>query len=595
MARKLALLIGVTEYEVDFAPLPAPEADVLALAKVLADPQIGGFEVWEPMLNPRLLDVREAIHDLYANAARDDTVLLFYAGHGEVDFQGRLHFILPETTREKLAARSLDAGYVRDRMGDSRSTRQVAVLDCCYAGRFGDPTRGGEAALEQETFGSGTYVLAAAARAQAAAEPAQDIAGVLRSSVFTSALVEGLRTGVGREDIEHVTVSALFDFTNRQVRALGQQTPTLILDRQNDLTLARNPLFLTSLPQELQESLDLLGRANSRPMRMGGLAELRTDLIDQPLPDLSAWMVRRVVELLEAYRSDDSIRFQQGVVRLLEDLASWSGKPVRWDDPPASPAPWPDLKVFRDVDEPWCPEMVVIPAGEFLMGSPEDEPERYSWEGPQVRVQLAKFALGVYAVTFEEYDAFCRETDRKLPNDRSWGRGRQPAINVSWLDAEAYCKWLSGKTEGEYRLPSEAEWEYACRAGTVTPFWWGETISPEQANYDGTNAYNGGEKGEYRLQTLPVDAFAANPWKLHQTHGNVLEWCADDWAGSHKGAAVDGTPRVLASNRGGKGKVVRGGSWINGPRFCRSACRGYFEPVSLNVSIGFRVARTLTS
>ena len=242
MARKLALLIGVTEYEDDFAPLAAPEADVLALAKVLADPQIGGFEVWEPMLNPSLLDAREAMLDLYADAQRDDTVLLFNAGHGELDFQGRLHFVLPETTRAKLAARSLDAGYIRDRMRDCRSTRQVAILDCCYAGRFGDPTRGEEQALEQETFGFGTYVLAAAARTQVAAEPAQDSGSVLRSSDFTRALVDGLRTGVGREDTEHVTVSALFDFTERQIRALGQQTPTLIADRQNDLVLARNPV-----------------------------------------------------------------------------------------------------------------------------------------------------------------------------------------------------------------------------------------------------------------------------------------------------------------------------------------------------------------
>jgi formylglycine-generating enzyme required for sulfatase activity len=257
--------------------------------------------------------------------------------------------------------------------------------------------------------------------------------------------------------------------------------------------------------------------------------------------------------------------------------------------------PWPDLKVFRDVEEPWCPEMVVIPAGEFLMGSPKDEPGRRTSEGPQVRVRLAKFALGVYAVTFEEYDAFCRETDRKLPRDEDWGRGRQPAINVSWRDAEAYCEWLSGKTEGEYRLPSEAEWEYACRAGTEKPFWWGDTISPNQANYRGSIAYNGGEKGKYRQRTLPVDAFAANPWELHQVHGNVWEWCADDWAVSHEGAAADGRPRVFASNRGGRRKVARGGSWFNFPRNCRSASRGYYDPdFQINV-IGFRVARTLTS
>ena len=277
---------------------------------------------------------------------------------------------------------------------------------------------------------------------------------------------------------------------------------------------------------------------NPRHVRLGGLAELSTDLIDQPLPDLSARMVRRVAEQLEVHRNDDSISFQQAAVRLLEDLAGMLDEPALKQDLPPMTAgagavvprdPWPDLKVFRDLDEPWCPEMVVIPAGEFLMGSPKSEPGRPGWEGPQVRVQLAKFALGVYAVTFEEYDAFCRETDRELSDDRRWGRGRQPAIKVSWLNAEGYCEWLGGKTTAEYRLPSEAEWEYACRAGTETPFWWGDTISPKQANYDGTKTYKGGETGEDRQRTLPVDAFEANPWKLYQTHGNVWEWCADDW------------------------------------------------------------------
>ncbi|MEO1277147.1 MAG: SUMF1/EgtB/PvdO family nonheme iron enzyme, partial [Pseudomonadota bacterium] len=175
------------------------------------------------------------------------------------------------------------------------------------------------------------------------------------------------------------------------------------------------------------------------------------------------------------------------------------------------------------------PEMVVIPAGEFVMGSPEDEPERSKSEGPQHRVRIARsFALGRYAVTFEEYDAFCAATGADKPNDRSWGRGRRPAINVSWDDANAYCAWLSEQTGADYRLPSEAEWEYACRAGTETPFWWGREITPEQANYHGNFVYaGGGAKGVYREKTEPVDAFEPNPWGLYQTHGNVLEWCQD--------------------------------------------------------------------
>jgi formylglycine-generating enzyme required for sulfatase activity len=145
-----------------------------------------------------------------------------------------------------------------------------------------------------------------------------------------------------------------------------------------------------------------------------------------------------------------------------------------------------DLEVFRDVDAPWCPEMVVIPAGQFLMGSPPDEPERLDAEGPQHRVTIGyRFAIGRYAVTFAEYDHFCEVTAREKPPDQGWGRGRQPLINVSWRDAKSYAEWLSQDTGQPYRLPSEAEWEYACRTGTTTSFSFGKTISPSQVNYDG--------------------------------------------------------------------------------------------------------------
>ena len=259
--------------------------------------------------------------------------------------------------------------------------------------------------------------------------------------------------------------------------------------------------------------------------------------------------------------------------------------------PAQSQDPFPPGKVFRDVEAPWCPEMVVIPGGRFLMGAPEDEPERYNDEGPQHEVTVPRFALGTCAVTFAEYDHFCEATRRDKPVDQDWGRADRPVINVSWRDAQAYCRWLSGETGQRYRLPSEAEWEYACRAGTETPFWWGAEISTDDANYDGTRTYGNGKKGETREQTLPVRSFRPNSFDLWQMHGNVEEWCEDEWHDSYDGVPSDGSAWVT----GGDGrKVLRGGSWIDNPRILRSAVRNYRSPGDRIVIVGFRVARTLT-
>jgi formylglycine-generating enzyme required for sulfatase activity len=233
-----------------------------------------------------------------------------------------------------------------------------------------------------------------------------------------------------------------------------------------------------------------------------------------------------------------------------------------------------------------APEMVGLPAGCFLMGSPPEEPGRYSNER-QHRVCVDAFAIGRTEVTFDDYDAFAAATGREPPDDRGWGRGRRPVIGVSWLDASVYAAWLSDQTGKAYRLPTEAEWEYAARAGTVTPFWTGDCIDTDQANYDGTSAYAGcGSSGVYRRQPLPVGSLAANPWGLHDILGNVWEWtCSgydEDYAGSESCHSLfDSNPY----------RGLRGGSWVNGGRYLRAALRGGNPPGSRYGSIGLRLAR----
>lgn len=247
----------------------------------------------------------------------------------------------------------------------------------------------------------------------------------------------------------------------------------------------------------------------------------------------------------------------------------------------------PDFAVFKDIDAPWCPEMVVLPAETFLMGSPLSESGRLEWEGPQHGVTISRrFAIGRYAVTFDEYDHFCEVTTRAKPADAGWGRGRRPVIHVSWQDAQVYLEWLNSETGHAYRLPSEAEWEYACRAGTTVPFSFGETITTDQVNYDGRYPYDR-VKGTYRGQTVPVGSLPANPWGLHEMHGNVWEWCHDG-PRNYTGSSVTDP---LGSTEPGSLPVLRGGSWIDGARNVRSACRRRYDPGDRSVIFGFRCAR----
>jgi formylglycine-generating enzyme required for sulfatase activity len=163
-------------------------------------------------------------------------------------------------------------------------------------------------------------------------------------------------------------------------------------------------------------------------------------------------------------------------------------------------------------------------------------------------------------------------------------------VNVSWDDAQSYVAWLSKKTGKPYRLLSEAEREYAARAGTTSSFWWGPSISPKQANYDGTIGYGGGERGEFRQRSLAVDAFSANPFGLSQVHGNVNEWVTDCWRGTYQDMPLDGA----ASTSGDCGRrVLRGRSWYDPPQQLRAAARAAVYPGFRSNKIGFRVARAL--
>jgi formylglycine-generating enzyme required for sulfatase activity len=234
-----------------------------------------------------------------------------------------------------------------------------------------------------------------------------------------------------------------------------------------------------------------------------------------------------------------------------------------------------------------CPEMVVVPAGAFIMGSPASEPGRDDSEQPQHRVAFAApFAVARFDVTFADWDACVAYGDCPRVSDSAFGRGRQPVINVTWDDARRYAAWLARMTGKPYRLLSEAEFEYAARAGTQTAYPWGDEIGQGNANCGACGSRWDGK------QPAPVGSFAANKFGLYDMQGNVWQWVEDCYHDNYEGAPQDGSAWIAGADC--VGRIVRGGAWSNDPRVLRSATRGRITSADRSGYIlGFRVGRTL--
>lgn len=304
----------------------------------------------------------------------------------------------------------------------------------------------------------------------------------------------------------------------------------------------------------------------------------------------------------KADRTSERIRIDANI------LSSAAGG---WFEPGAGKTEW-----FKEHEH--GPEMVIVPAGSFMMGSLASEPEREPWENgtesPRHEVTFKEpFAVGRHAVTrwefanFVDTTGYMPETGALVLKGDEWLHdpsalwsspgafkqdGTHPVVCISWDDAATYAAWLAKLTGQPYRLLTEAEWEYATRAGSTTPFWWGQAIAPAQANYNGDHVYaGGGSTGEFRKMTIPAASCDANPWGLFNVHGNVWEWCEDMWHNSYVGAPRDGSAWL----QGGEPvhRVLRGGSWVNHPRFLRSAARFGYSADIRSYNFGFRLARSL--
>ncbi|MEB3355346.1 MAG: SUMF1/EgtB/PvdO family nonheme iron enzyme [Synechococcales bacterium] len=769
MARKLALLIGVSEYGEGFDPLSAPPQDVAALRRVLENPELGGFDQVTTCLNPDLIKMRMEIEGLFARSTREDLVLLFFSGHGITDDNFRLYLTTRLSAKDSFRSTSVDARFIQDLSDGPYARRQVIILDCCYSGAFAEGWRRKgdvKVELERELGKEGRVVLTSSSSTQVSFQ--QEDAEL---SLYTQYLVEGIETGAADTDRDGaVRIRELHDYAKRKVQEVKPKLkPDIIVadDEGYEILLSQvkrdaaasfRQLVEECVDHERGDILDIdLETLQVRAQRLGVSSDQARAIINSVLEPfrrrqknleryrekyaqyvereyplsprllerLHVWQeevlglgdrevvpiqraitqekdrriaeAREIANQVEHYPSPKDIPTPKGIstprnVPTPERIAPFSPKSaatpttqtilnppsapsrqtpsprtptstphsrrqvLKWaglgggglliailggrlieesSSPDITPAPPPELKTEQvktarvneqgevteeasvdisvydeDLGNSITLGMVQIPGGEFLMGQTEAEKQElirqvgeenyqswYARELPRHQVNVSSFFMGKFPVTQAQYEAVMGENPATQYDRDRFVDPNKPVVGVSWNEAIAFCERLSQQTGREYRLPSEAEWEYACRAGTETPFYFGETITTDLANYRGTDweyqgttypgNYGNGPKGIFREQATPVGSFPANAFGLFDMHGNVWEWCLDHWHENYEGAPTDGSAWIEGGDS--TRRLLRGGSWDNVPRYCRSAYRDRDVADGRYSYIGFRV------
>ncbi|HEY9603467.1 MAG TPA: SUMF1/EgtB/PvdO family nonheme iron enzyme [Allocoleopsis sp.] len=632
---KVALLIGVSEYEPELNPLPAAVKDVEAMRQVLVHPEMGGFAEADVTVlkNPQRQDMEDAIYNLFANRQKDDLLLFYFSGHGVKDDTGKLYLSTSVTRKDKgrlVKPSAVAASVLHENLNESKSQRQVLILDCCFSGAIAQDltVKDDDSVNVQEHLGGkGRAILTASSSTQYSFEQEGS-----ELSIYTRYLVEGIEKGAADKDGDGwISADELHEYASSKVtEAAPAMTPKFYpVEEGYRIRLAKSPKddprvkYRKEVERRINRgkfSIPARHLLNSlyRQLKLDPevAAAIETE-VQQPYLEYQRKLEEYEETLVEAIEAESTLSeftlkdlrdYQQYLGLRDEDVAPIEERliaplaPQFWGEPESqSPPELGDLggeclspdshtNFTEDLGNGVTLEMVAIPGGTFLMGSPESEAERSNSEGPQHTVTLQPFFIGKFPVTQAQWQAVAGFSKVKIdldPDPSSFKGANRPVEQVSWYDATEFCARLSKKTGRQYRLPSEAEWEYACRAGTTTPFHFGKTISPELANYDGKYTYGSGSKGIYREQTTEVGSFPANAFGLYDMHGNVWEWCADHWHDSYKGAPTDGS--VWLSENKKNYRLLRGGSWDGNPGYCRSAFRGGDMPDTPYCDDGVRV------
>jgi formylglycine-generating enzyme required for sulfatase activity len=728
MGKKIALLIGVSEYEPGLNPLPGAVNDVDAMQRVLANPEMGEFADIAVLKNPQRQDIEDAIYKLFANRSKDDLLLLYFSGHGIKDEIGRLYLSTRATRKDngKLVKPSaVTANFLNESIKDSQSQRKVIILDCCFSGAIATGMTvkdDGNVDIQQQLGGKGRAILTSSTSTQYSFEQEGS-----ELSIYTRYMVEGIEKGAADRDSDgYISIEELHEYASAKVQ---EESPAMTpqfyrFDDGDKIFLAKSPKDDPKLKYRKEvESRVTKGKGKLSTFKQAILDGKRDDLrisleeaeiilneVLQPyreyeaklnkfketlikainhqypfsqddeealkeyqkylgLEDKDILLIREQLlapkqaeyeqqqRELEQLRQQELIKQQREAEKLqqeellkqqqeeqlrqeqeraeynrlqaelrqkaqsAEKLRKQSSSVIQaqaFEFQYATLAGFEERSQFLGFGKKTVPkivyhqaraeyftedlgngvtlEMVAIPGGTFMMGSPENEAERLDSESPQHKVTIQPFFMGKYPITQKQWAAVAAlpKVKIELNSDPSQFKGGNLPIEcISWDEATEFCSRLSQYTQKQnpnktYRLPSEAEWEYACRAGTTTPFHFGETITTELANYNGKYIYGNSFKDEYREETTEVAQFSPNAFGLYDMHGNVWEWCQDDWHENYESAPIDGDA-WLDDNNNQSLKMLRGGSWFLIPRYCRSAYRYGIVRDYWYSYIGFRV------
>lgn len=544
---RYALVIGNSDYHQRGWHLTNPANDAQLMADSLAEV---GFEV-NLALNASEEQMEEAfaVHGAHLKAAGKDAVgLIYYAGHG-VQSQG-LNYLVPVDAN---ARSEQDIWRQAPRLGDALRYVEDAgnavnfvILDACRDNPLPSATRSTGGGLAEVKPARGLLISYSTAPGYVAYD------GDGANSAFALALAQTLTQ-------RNLIAEQVFKRVADQVNAAtgGLQTPFYNSGLTGaDFCFAGCTGAPVPAPTVISDSV--LSTRLPAGTRSTGMTESPVAEADTPDFNMVSTLVR--VGAFAAAKAGNAL----------------------------------NTRSFKDCTD--CPIMMAIPGGSFVMGSSESEPERKDTEGPQWTVEVAPFAASAREISWRDLDACiaaggCAGNGAKAETrSDQWKRDLMPVINITVWEALDYVSWLNEQVEGEpYRLLNEAEWEYAARAGTTTPFNTGDVLTDKDANFNASGRqYNGGPKGKFPRQPLPVGAYPANAFGLYDMHGNVAEWTADCWYHDYTGRAGDAAAETGAEKCS---RVVRGGSWEKIPSYVRSAARDAFPASGRDDAIGFRVAR----